>query len=129
MELPENLSIVDDNRTFKDDPGFLVAKGNFRSKSDRRKHIDELANAIFKSMSKHGYATVRSIGPNATYAAIRAIAEASKVCKEHSVEIVWNVACERGNLGPLRNNAHVSNVMAMVFQIVDHKELKENSGE
>ena len=85
-------------RSKKSDPGFLVAKGRFQGESAearhsaRTAHVKSLANAIFKSMSHHGYATIRAIGEAASYNAIKSIAIASGLCKSQGIDLCFEVS-------------------------------------
>lgn len=134
------------------DPGFLVAKGKFRSKAEEegilegestadyegrihdeqrlleRNHVKNLASAIFMAMSNCGYANVRAVGRNATYNAIKAIAVAKSYCAPKGIEICWDVSFDEGNLGALRNKAHVPGVTAMLFSLKGFREWAEEEG-
>jgi len=112
--------------TFKDkesDPGFLVAKGRFSGADDEerdskaRNHRNKLANAIFMTISNYGYATVRAIGTQAIANAVRSIATASSWCNKKGIKLYWESVFDKGNLGPMRDSSHVSDVTAFLFRI------------
>lgn len=114
-----------------EDPGFLVVKGRFSGETeDERKrqekvHIKKLARAIFMAMTNHGYATVRAVGRNATYNATKAIAITSGYCKPKGIDICFEVSFDEGNLGPIRDEKHVSTVTALVFTLKGFKQWQE----
>ncbi len=120
-----------DKKSFRSkdsDPGFLVAKGRFKTSTEeernaaRTSHVKSLANAIFKAMSHHGYATVRSIGEAASYNAVKAIAICSGNCKSHGMDLCFEVSFDEGNLGSLRKPGHVESVTAIVFNLKGYKD-------
>lgn len=119
------------NETFKnkvDDPGFLVAKGRFSGSSEERNakekmHRSKLSNAIFMAMTNHGYATVRAIGTRAIANAVRAITTASSRCEKSGVKLYWESVFDKGNLGPMRDSSHVSDVTAFLFRIKNFTEI------
>lgn len=135
----------------EDDPGFLVAKGKFHSKvlkegqkpgesqsefEDRvhdeqrqleKAHVKSLASAIFMAMSNCGYATIRAVGRNASYNALKSIAIAKSYCAPKGVELCWDVSFDEGNLGALRNNKHVTTVTAMLFSVRGFREWSEET--
>lgn len=136
-------------REKESDPGFLVAKGKFRSSIEEegpkdgetqesygrrvheeqrnleRNHVKNLASAIFMAMSNCGYANIRAVGRNATYNAIKAIAVAKSYCAPKGIELCWDVSFDEGNLGALRNKNHVSTVTAMLFSLKGFREWAE----
>ncbi len=116
----------------RSDPGFLVAKGRFKGETDEERraartlHVKGLATAIFKAMSHHGYATIRSIGEAASYNAVKSIAIASGSCKSQGLDLCFEVSFDEGNLGSLRKPGHVEKVTAIVFSLKGYKEWAED---
>ena len=115
-----------------DDPGFLVAKGRFFGndikdrQSQEKDHRSKLSNAIYMALSNHGYAHVRAIGTNAIANAVRAIASTSERCQKNGgVSLMWEIAVDKGNLGPVREENHVQDVIAYSFRIVFFENEKE----
>jgi len=113
---------------FKNDPTFLVAKGRFSGKDEYRfaqekEHISKLSDAIFMAINKHGYAQIRAIGARAIANAVRAITNVTERCKKRNVRLLWESVVEKGNLGPIRNEGHVSDVVAYLFTIKHFEEL------
>lgn len=116
-----------------EDPGFLVAKGRFpgtaeeKSKHEKN-HRSKLSNAIFMSISNHGYATVRAIGTFAIANAVRSITVASERCRKKGIGLMWESVVDKGNLGPMRADGHVRDVTAYLFRIHEWKD-SENKNE
>jgi stage V sporulation protein SpoVS len=108
----------------RNDPGFLVAKGNFQSgdqiQTDQEKaHIKSLASAIFMSIVNHNYARVRAVGKIASYNALKAITIASGYCKPKGIDLCWQPYFTEGNIGDLKDSRHVFNVTAIMFNVMD----------
>lgn len=120
-ELPDDISLAEDVKIpfKKDDTAFLVAKGKFQNFEHEKKHVKNLAARVVNAMTDHGHVTVRSIGKNATYSALKAIEMASFTCGKNGLKLWWSIRREQGNLGPLRGSNHVSNVSAYVFHVQD----------
>ncbi len=114
----------------KKDPGFLVARGNFRGtdgerESEEKQHRTKLSNAIFMAINKHGYATIRAVGTYAIANAVRSITVASDRCRVKGIALSWESVVERGNLGPLRKKSHVEDVVAYCFRLTSWKEMEK----
>ncbi len=121
----DEMPAPQENKFQSKDPGFLAAKGRFAgdTQDDRdaeaRNHRSRLANAIFRAMTNHGYATVRAIGTQAIANAVRAITAASARCEKKGVKLLWESVFDKGNLGPMRDSSHVEDVTAFLFRIRD----------
>ncbi len=122
---------MDKNEKNSEDPAFLFAKGKGNSKDpaerDRqeKEHRSKLANAIYMATIHHGCATVRAIGTYAIANAVRSITMASERCRKKDIHLWWESSFDKGNIGPMRNESHVSNVAACFFKI-QHFEDKGN---
>ena len=117
-----------------EDPGFLVAKGRFPGSSEEKSrheknHRSKLSNAIFMAISNHGYATVRAIGTFAIANAVRSITVATERCRKKGICLMWESIVEKGNLGPMRSDAHVRDVTAYLFRIHEWKDSEEKNGQ
>ena len=129
--LDDELPIRNSFQTGKTDPGFLVAKGKFfgteQEKKEKEKiHVKKLASAIFMACVNHGYATIRTVGPFASYNASRAIVIASGYCASKGIELCFNVHFDEGNLGQIRQEGHVENVNALKYSVKGFKEWTED---
>lgn len=127
MEVPQ----VESFKSRDEDPGFLVAKGRFKGSSEEKvrlekDHRSKLSNAIFMAISNHGYATVRAIGTFAIANAVRAITVATERCRKKGISLLWESIVDKGNLGPMRSDSHVSDVSAYLFRIHDWKDEDTN---
>ena len=127
---PKKVSFRDSNS----DPGFLVAKGRFHGSESERKsaektHVKKLANAIFRAMTNHGYASIRAVGPFANYNALKAITISAGHCAPKGIELCWTSAFEEGNLGNLRQAGHVDTVTAMLYSVKGYKEWEEEDND
>jgi len=123
---------IESFKSREEDPGFLVAKGKFRGSTEDRSreeknHRSKLSNAIYMAISNHGYAKVRAIGTGAIANAVRSITSATERCQKKGINLVWEYVIDRGNLGSLRDNEHVSDVTAYLFQIHDWKEAEQQN--
>lgn len=83
----------------------------------QRTHVKHLASAIFMAISNHGHASVRAVGRNATYNAVKAIAIARGYCKAQNAEVCSEISFDEGNLGALRSKSHVETVTAILFTL------------
>lgn len=92
-----------------------------------KKHVKELASAIFMAVMNHGYATIRCIGRNATYNACKAMAIARGNCYTKGVKLNFGPTFDEGNLGQLRNSSHVENVTALVFSVESFSDIKPDT--
>lgn len=121
-------------RDFKDDPGFLVAKGRFSGETEEEKkkaersHVKKLASAVFMALTNHGYATIRAVGPFANYNAVKAYIIATGYCAPKGIDLCFTVSFDEGNLGPRRDKNHVDNVVATVYSIKGYKEWAAKDG-
>lgn len=128
METTKENSSSRENFKAVTDPGFLVAKGRFSGSNKEeleRDHRTKLANAIFMSISNHGYATVRAIGSLAIANAVRAITTTSERLRKKGINLMWETVVDKGNLGPMRSESHVNDVTAYVFRISNWRENSE----
>jgi stage V sporulation protein SpoVS len=128
--IDDDLPAKNSFHTEKTDPGFLVAKGKFfgseKEQKDKEKiHVKKLASAIFMACTNHGYATIRTVGPFASYNASRAIAIASGYCALKGIELCFNVHFDEGNLGQIRQEGHVENVNALKYSVKGFREWSE----
>jgi stage V sporulation protein SpoVS len=128
--IEEEIPQKDSFQTEKTDPGFLVAKGKFfgdekEQKNKEKIHVKKLASAIFMACVNHGYATIRTVGPFASYNASRAIAIASGYCASKGIELCFNVHFDEGNIGQIRREGHVENVNALKYSVKGFKEWSE----
>lgn len=85
-----------------------------------KRHVKDLASAIFMAVSNHGYATVRCIGRNACYNAAKSIAISTGYCATKGVKLTFSLGFDEGNLGVLRQQQHVANVTALVYTLEGH---------
>lgn len=86
-----------------------------------KKHVKDLASAIFMAVSNHGYATIRCIGRNANYNAIKAMSIANGYCATKGIRLSFTPSFDQGNLGVLRSEQHVDNVTAIIFTLEGYK--------
>jgi len=86
-----------------------------------KKHVKDLASAVFMAVSNHGYATIRCIGRNANYNAVKAMSIANGYCATKGIRLSFTPSFDQGNLGALRNEQHVDNVTAIVFTLEGYK--------
>lgn len=86
-----------------------------------KKHVKDLASATFMAISNHGYATIRCIGRNASYNAIKAMTIANGYCATKGIRLTFTPSFDQGNLGMLRNEQHVDNVTAIIFTLEGYK--------
>lgn len=86
-----------------------------------KKHVKDLASAVFMAISNHGYATIRCIGRNANYNAIKAMTVANGYCATKGIRLTFTPSFDQGNLGGLRNDQHVNNVTAIIFTLEGFK--------
>lgn len=97
-----------------------------------RKHVKNLANAIFKVVSTHGHVNIRCIGRNAVYNACKAMAIARGHAYSCGLDLLFSPTFNEGNLGQLQNSHHVENVTAMVFSLqafnTVNPEMEKNHG-
>ncbi len=96
-----------------------------------KRHVKDLASAIYMAVSNHGYATIRCIGRNAFYNAGKAIGIATGYCAAKGVILRFGLTFDEGNLGAIRLDHHVKNVTAMLFTLEGFKtsEVRDDSGE
>lgn len=118
-----NLQELLRSGTKTDDPRILDLKCQIDDERSvlEKKHVKDLASAIFMAVTNHGYATIRCIGRNATYNACKAMAIARGYCYSKGVDLRFGPSFDEGNLGNLRNDAHVKNVTALVFTLEGFK--------
>ncbi len=115
-----------------EDPGFLVAKGRFSSKSKEEREMQEkdhrskLANAIYMAIINHGYAHVRAIGTGAIANAVRSITLATDRCSKKGISLMWDSVMDKGNLGPIRQSGHVKDVTAYSFRLKHWEEVNSD---
>ncbi len=124
---------VESFKSRDEDPGFLVAKGRFSGSPEEKTkhekdHRNKLSNAIFMSISNHGYATVRAIGTFAIANAVRSITVATERCQKKGIGLMWESVVDKGNLGPMRSENHVRDVTAYSFRIHEWKESEDKNG-
>lgn len=86
-----------------------------------KKHVKDLSNAIVMALTNHGRATIRCIGRSAVYNACKAMAIARGKCYSKGIDLRFGPSFDEGNLGKLRNSAHVTNVTALVFTLEGFK--------
>jgi stage V sporulation protein SpoVS len=86
-----------------------------------KRHVKDLASAVFMAISNHGYATIRCIGRNANYNAIKAMTIANGYCVTKGIRLTFTPSFDQGNLGMLRNEQHVANVTAIIFTLEGYK--------
>jgi stage V sporulation protein SpoVS len=94
-----------------------------------KKHVKDLASAIFMAVSNHGYATIRCIGRNANYNAVKAMSIANGYCATKGIRLTFTPSFDQGNLGVLRNEQHVDNVTAIIFTLEGYKMSDPGSSE
>ena len=106
-----------------DDPRIFDLKKHVDSERRvlEKKHVKDLASAIYMAVSNHGYATIRCIGRNAAYNANKAIAVATGYCATKGIKLTFGLSFDEGNLGMLRHEGHVENVTALVFTLEGYK--------
>ncbi len=86
-----------------------------------KKHVKDLASAVFMAVSNHGYATIRCIGRNANYNAIKAMSIANGYCATKGIRLTFTPSFDQGNIGALRSHQHVDNVTAIIFTLEGYK--------
>ncbi len=124
---------VESFKSRDEDPGFLVAKGRFSGSPEEKEkhekdHRSKLSNAIFMSISHHGYATIRAIGTFAIANAVRSITVATDRCRKKGIGLMWECVVDKGNLGALRSDGHVRDVTAYLFRIHQWKDSEKIDG-
>lgn len=82
-----------------------------------KKHVKDLSSAIMMAILNNGSASIRCIGKDATYNAVKAMSIAHSNCLPKGIELVFTTSFTHGNLGNLRNDHHVSDVTAIVFSV------------
>jgi len=125
--------IVDEEETTNEmtvDPAFLKAKGRFSGNAEERRnaekdHVKRLAFAIFRALSRHGYVTIRAVGPFANHNAVKALTIATGYCAPKGIDLCFTPAFDEGNLGDLRDVSHVENVTAILYSVKGFKEWSE----
>lgn len=119
---------AEEKNTKEQEPGFLVAKGNFPQDDGtaEKQHVKSLASAMFMSLMNYGETKVRTIGRSASYNAIKACAIASGYCYSKEMDISWESVFEEGDIGELKQEGHVTNVTALMIKMKGHrKSLKQ----
>lgn len=128
--VPQISHVITPFKRPEEDPGFLVAKGEFKGtpeeqKDAQRRHIKKLASAIYMAMYNHGYASIRAVGDRAIANAAWALAKAQGFCAVKGIEPCFIVHEDFGNLGPIRNKNHVQGVKCLTFELKGFREFKD----
>lgn len=108
---------------------FLVAKGSFGMgdpESDRKaasQHVKKLADAIFMTTMNTGDVSVRAIGKDANYNAVKAIQRAIERCSSQNVHLFFTMKKTHGDISKkgVQGN-HVSDVTGYEYVLVGYSE-------